>query len=66
MAEFYKRLKVEMEVDEFLTQCSVREIENLIEALIEDGWIKASQWPLRKSPNSSQKKKSSVNAKKVK
>lgn len=46
MPKFYEMVEVEAEVwidaKEFLSECSEKEIKNLIKILVENGWIKVS------------------------
>jgi len=43
MPRFYQEVEaeVDVEIDDFLSSCSSRDINELIEALIEDGYLKA-------------------------
>ena len=43
---------VDVDVDEFLSACSPREIEKLIEYLIEDGYIDSKARPNKNEPKS--------------
>ena len=41
MPRFYQVAEVDVEIDDFLSSCSSRDINELIEALIEDGYLNA-------------------------
>lgn len=48
MPKFYKQTEVyvDVDVDEYLSACNTEETEELIEALIEDGYLKKNCRPL--------------------
>lgn len=39
MPTFYEEVELDIEIDDFLSSCSSRDINELIEALIEDGYL---------------------------
>jgi len=45
MPYFYTEAEVDVDIDEFLTTCNKREIEELIDALEEDGYLTGYKRP---------------------
>lgn len=42
MPTFYQEAEVDVDIYDFLTSCSSQEIRELVEALVEDGYLKPS------------------------